>query len=267
MTSLVTDDMVETYRSDGVVPIRGVFGPWIAGLREAIEQNKAAPSWRERTYRPGDGTAPFFQDYCVWQQFDGYRALVTDSPMAEIAARLMESRTARVFHDHILVKEPGNATETPWHHDFPYYLVDGPCTVSFWVPADPVPKERSIEYVAGSHLWGKRYRPTRFDGTPLYGDDGSESVPDLDADRADLDIRSWDVEPGDAIAFAFATLHRAEANSSSTRRRVVSIRWVGDGAHFVTRPGKTSPHFPDLVYRHGDPFEGEQFPRLWPKDP
>ena len=83
--------------------------------RQAIEQNIATPSWRERTYRPEDGTAPFFQDYVVWNQFDGYRNLVKKSALAEIAAQLMSSETARIFHDHILVKEPGNSIVTPWH--------------------------------------------------------------------------------------------------------------------------------------------------------
>lgn len=260
----VSDDMVETFERDGVVLLPGVFRPWVDGIRVAIEQNKAAPSWRERTYRPDDGSAPFFQDYCVWQTFHGYRALVAESPMAELAACLMRSKTARVFHDHILVKEPGNSVATPWHHDQPYYLVEAPRSVSFWVPVDPVPRARSIEYIAGSHRWGKSFQPKRFDGTALYAGDQSESVPDIESHRDELDIRGWDVEAGDAIAFSFSTLHGAPANASSTRRRVISVRWVGDGAYFVVRPGTTSPAFPGLEYEDGAPFEGEQFPQLYP---
>ncbi len=261
---LVTGDLVEAFERDGVVPLRGVFGPWVDGIREAIEQNQAAPSWRERTYRPDDGSAPFFQDYCVWRRFDGYRALVVESPMAAIAARLMRSPTARLFHDHILVKEPGNSVATPWHHDQPYYLVEAPRSVSFWVPVDSVPRARSIEYVAGSHRWGKDFRPTRFDGTALYAGDASEAVPDIAHSRDDFDIRGWALEPGDAIAFTFRTLHGAPANASTQRRRVISVRWVGNGARFVVRPGTTSPAFPDLQFADGAPFEGEEFPLLYP---
>ena len=261
--AVVTDEMVEAFDKDGVVVIKGVFGPWVEGAREAIEQNKANPSWRERTYRPDDGSAPFFQDYCVWSQFPGYKALVSESPMAEIAARLMRSKTAQVFHDHILVKEPGNSVVTPWHQDGPYYLVEGEKTISFWVPLDPVPRDRTIEYVAGSHRWGKNFKPKRFDGTDLYEGDSSEIAPDVEAERANLDIKGWGVEPGDAVAFAFTTLHGAPANASPTRRRVISVRWVGDGAHFVKRLGKTSPAFPDLDYQDGAPFEGSEFPVLY----
>ena len=89
-------------------------------------------------------------------------------------------------------------------------------------------------------------------------------MPDIDADREAFDIRSWAVEPGDAITFNFRTRHGAPANHSPVRRRVVSIRWAGDDARFIKRPGKTSPDFPDLDYEDGTPFEGEEFPVFYP---
>tara|TARA_Y100001960_G_C14772695_1_gene881113 strand:+ start:100 stop:927 length:828 start_codon:yes stop_codon:yes gene_type:complete len=262
----LSDDVIEAFNKEGVVVLRDIFTPWVDGIREAIEENKCRPSWRERTYRPEEGAGcEFFQDYCVWADFPGYRALVVDSPMAEIAAQLMRSATARIFHDHVLVKEPGNAVKTPWHHDQPYYIVDGTQSVSLWVPVDAVPRERTVEYVAGSHRWGIDFKPTRFDGTNLYSSDQSDAVPDVETDRENLDIRSWSTKPGDAIAFNFRTLHGAAANPSSQRRRVISIRWVGDDARFITRPGKTSPFFPDLTYEDGAPFGGDQFPVLFPR--
>ena len=92
-------------------------------------------------------------------------------------------------------------------------------------------------------------------------------MPDIEANRGALDIRGWAVQPGDAVAFHFRTLHGAPANVSSERRRVISVRWVGDDARFVRRPGRTSPYFPDLEYEDGSPFDGEQFPILYPPQP
>ena len=117
--------------------------------------------------------------------------------------------------------------------------------------------------MAMSHRWGKDFRPKRFDGSNLYPDDPHEGVPDIDANRDAFDIRGWAVEPGDAVAFNFRTLHGAPANTSAVRRRVVSIRWVGDDARFIQRPGMTSPDFPDLQYEDGAPFEGDEFPLLY----
>ena len=259
----ISQSQIDEFQENGVILLKDVFTHYVEDARQAIEENKANPSWRERTYHPDDGGAPFFQDYVVWNQFDGYRALVKESGMAKMASQLMQSNTARIFHDHILVKEPGNSVVTPWHQDQPYYLVEGQQTVSFWIPLDPVPRERTIEYIAGSHKWDKKFRPDRFDGTPLFENDNSEQVPDVDAQRDQLDIVGWAVEPGDAVAFSFRTLHGAPANASPTRRRVVSMRWVGDDAKFAERPGKTSPPFPDLEYTPGAPFEGDDFPIIF----
>lgn len=263
MTDQPTAEQVADFARDGAVVLRGVFAEYVERARAAIEENIANPSWRERTYRPADGGAPFFQDYVVWDRFAGYRRLVRESPMAKIAARLMGSATARIFHDHVLVKEPGNSNVTPWHQDAPYYPVTGEKTVSFWVPLDPVPRARSIAFVAGSHRWAGEFRPQRFDGTPLVEGDTRPPVPDIEAMRDELTLLSWAVEPGDAVAFDFRTLHGAPANFSASRRRVISFRWVGDGARFVRRKGPVSPPFPDLEYEDGAPFGGPEFPLIW----
>jgi len=251
----VTEALINDFQRDGCAVLRGTFAPWIEGLKAGVEENMANPSFRERTYHPEDGSAPFFQDFCNWDRIDGYRALVRESPMAKIAARLMRSRIARIFHDHVLVKEPGNSIATPWHQDAPYYLVKGSQLVSFWVPLDPVPRERTLEFIAGSHRWSKDYRPDRFDGTRLYEGNTSEPVPDIEAHRENYEIRGWALEPGDAVVFNFSTLHAASAIVSTTLRRVISIRWVGDDARFVKRPGRSSPPFPDLEYEDGAPFQ------------
>jgi len=260
----IDEALVEAFQTEGCCVLRGLFAPWIEGLKQAVDENMAAPSFRERTYKPADGSAPFFQDFCNWDRIAGYRALVRESPMAEIAAKLMRSKTARIFHDHVLVKEPGTSVATPWHQDQPYYLCDGHQSVSFWVPLDPVPRERTLEFVAGSHRWGKDFRADRFDGTNLYEGDTAESAPDVNAGRQDFDIRGWALEPGDAAAFNFRTLHGAPANASAQRRRVISVRWVGDDARFAKRLGRTSPPFPDLTYTDGAPFDAPEFPVLYP---
>ena len=261
----ISDPIVEAYQRDGVVLVPGLLRDHVATLAAAVAENMAAPSPFERTYRPADGTAPFFQDFCNWQRIAGYREVVLTSPMAEAASRLMGSRTARIFHEHVLVKEPGNSIKTPWHQDQPYYLVEGRQSVSFWVPLDPVPREIGVEYVAGSHRWGRDFRPQRFDGTSLYQGDTAEAVPDVEANRDSLNVLGWAMQPGDAIAFDFRTLHGAPANTTENRRRAVSFRWVGDDARFAKRLGRTSPPFPHLVFEDGAPFEGPEFPVVWPQ--
>ena len=121
----ITDEQVEAFDRDGVVLLPGLLAGSVSDLAGAVAENMAAPSGCGRTSRPADGTAPFFQDCGNRQRITGYRNAVLHSDMAEAASRLMRSKTVRFFHDHVLVKEPGNSMPTPWHQDQPYYLVEG----------------------------------------------------------------------------------------------------------------------------------------------
>ncbi len=258
----VTDQDVDDFQTDGVLLLKGVFADWVDELRRGMETNMSAPSWRERSIRPADGTAPFFQDFCNWNRIPEYRRFVTESSAAAVAGRLMRSKTARLFHDHVLVKEPGSSVVTPWHHDMPYYCVDVAMTCSLWITLDPVARDCVIEYVAGSHKWGREFRPERFNGTPLNDGDSRERVPDIAANRADFDIRGWAMAPGDAVAFTYWTVHGAPANASTERRRAFSVRWVGDDAVYAEK-GTHSPPFSDLGLKVGEPLTGDPFPLLW----
>jgi len=258
-----TRDDIEAFGRDGVVVLRQVFTDWVEPLREGIAELMADPSPLERSVVPTDGSAPFFQDLCNWTRIPSFEAFVHRSPAGRLAAGLMASNTARFFHDHVLVKRPGGSTVTPWHQDSPYYCVDGRQCVSFWIPLDPVARDTVMECVRGSHRWGKDFRPMRFDGTRLYENDDYEPLPDIDARRDTLDIAGWAMEPGDAIAFDFRTVHGAPGNASPISRRVFSARWVGDDAVWAERDGKGSPPIQGLGLRDGDPFDAPIFPVVW----
>ena len=254
-------------RERGVTCLRGVFAEWVDRLRAGVERNLREPGPYFRRYTPHGAAGLFVGDYCNWQRIPEYRAFVEDSPAARIAAALMGSRTARLFHEHVLVKEPGTAERTPWHHDQPYYSVDGEQNVSLWLALDPVPRETSVEFVAGSHRWGRWFQPRRFTGEDWARDDEDvEQVPDVDARRGEFDLVGYELAPGDVVAFHFLTLHGAPANASPVhRRRAFSTRWLGDDARWAVRGGMVSPPFPEAHRRlkPGDAVEGPEFPLLW----
>ncbi|MEO0666151.1 MAG: phytanoyl-CoA dioxygenase family protein, partial [Pseudomonadota bacterium] len=160
---------------------------------------------------------------------------------------------------HVLVKEPGSSIATPWHHDGPYYFVVGQHNVSFWSPMDPV-TDATLRCVAGSHLWEKPVLPTRWLAeTNFYPDsDAYMAVPDPDTEG--MTIREWEMEPGDAVAFNFHTLHGARGNTTDRRRRAFSLRLVGDDARYVERPGRTSPPFPGHDMVAGQRLREDWFP-------
>lgn len=268
MSFQLDEATTQRFQERGVVVLRGVFTPWIDALTEAVRLAMAQPSPLERTYRPEDGSAPFFQDYVTWQRWEPLRRFVLESNAGEVAARLMRSPTARFFHDHMLVKEPGNSMVTPWHQDQPYYCVEGRQSVSFWTPLDTISREVCMECVAGSHRWSEvDFRPLRFSGLPLYAQDRYKPLPDIEANRSQYEIDAWALEPGDAIAFDFRTVHGAPANRSNTRRRVISTRWIGADTTWAVREGTTSPpfaHLAPLNLAHGAPLPASDFPQVYP---
>lgn len=259
---------IETFRRDGVVLLEGVFGDWIDTLRRGVDANMRDPGPFGREYLEPGQAGRFFGDYCNWARIDEYREFLFDSPAAAIAAELMDSRSVRIFHEHVLVKEPGTNKITPWHHDQPYYCVDGRQVCSMWIPLDPVPLETCPQFVAGSQDWGRWFLPRKFSGIDYdHADTRLESMPDIDANRDDYDIRSWALEPGDAIAFHFLTVHGAPANLSTGRRRGFAARWLGDDTVYAERSGETSPPFPglDQRLRPGEPMHADEFPQVYPR--
>lgn len=264
-----TSSTADIFQADGVVLLKGVISQsWVDVLRAGVERNRQEPGPYTRGYTPEGAPGGFWGDYCNWQRIPEYRDFVENGPTAALAAKLMGSKSARFFHEHVLVKEPGTREKTPWHHDQPYYCVDGKQSVSFWIPLDPVPRETCPEFVAGSHAWGRWFVPTKFSGVQYDREESwMEATPDIEAARADYDIRGWDLEPGDCIAFHFLTLHGAPANSSlNHRRRAFAARWVGDDAVFGARSGEVSPPFPEIVghLKTGDPLPEDLFPTIWP---
>ncbi len=72
-----------------------------------------------------NGSARFFNDYCNWTRIKEYKEYVEHSPAAELSRRLLRSPEAIFYHEHVLMKEPGTTVKTPWHHDQPYYPING----------------------------------------------------------------------------------------------------------------------------------------------
>ena len=257
--SIVSDADAATYQADGVVLVRGLFADHVQSLRAGVAQNMAEPGPFASTNDRAGETGLFFDDYCNWQRIDAFGAAARSPKVIEAAATLMGSKTVQMFHDHVLVKEPGTSMATPWHQDAPYYFVQGQQTVSFWSPLDPV-TTATLRCVAGSHQWAKDVVPTRWVSEDAFFEGDYMPVPDPDAEG--MRIVEFEMEPGDAVAFHYRTLHGARGNQSDTRRRAFSLRLLGDDARYVTRPGPTSPPFPGHDMIEGQRLREDWFPIL-----
>lgn len=253
---------INAYQRDGVVLIKGLFADHVETLRAGVERNMAEPGeYAAENLKPGEA-GRFFDDYCNWQRIPEFETVIRNSAAAEVAADLMGASRVQVFHDHVLVKEPGTSKATPWHQDGPYYFVDGVQNVSFWSPLDTV-RESSLRCVAGSHRWEKQVLPTRWLSETNFYPNPEDYMPVPDPDAEGMDIREWAMEPGDAVAFHYGTLHGARGNTTASRRRAFSLRLLGDDARYVERPGRTSPPFPGHDMVPGQTLREDWFPVIF----
>ncbi|MEX1105483.1 MAG: phytanoyl-CoA dioxygenase family protein [Ilumatobacteraceae bacterium] len=252
---------------DGAVCVRGAFtAEQIDLARTAIDAVLADLSPRAKRASATDDGA-FIEDFCNWQRIGEMEAFIRTSGAAAIAGELMgAAEQVRLYHDHVLVKEPGTRQRTPWHQDLPYYNVDGRQNISMWCPVDPVSRASSLQLVAGTHL-GPWFMPRTFlDGQAKWFPDGSlAELPDIDADPERFRILAWELEPGDAVFFHMLTLHGSAGVEGPNRRRVLSVRFLGDDMVHAPRRWVTSPPFPGLEgeLADGAPLDHPLFPVLW----
>ena len=261
----IDQDDTETFARDGAVCVRSLLNDaWVDRIRQAIDRVESTPGpFRER-YSPDD-PGKFLSDKFLWTCDSDFRAAVLDSPAAEVACRLMGASRVNVFYDHLMVKEPGAVSRTPWHQDLNYWPVEGEQVCSVWIAFDHVDRSNgAMEFVAGSHRSGRRYQPFDFRNTDAVATDEFEPLPDVDARRDEFRILTWDLQPGDAVVFSALTLHGAAGNDTQDRRRrALSIRYTGDDARFIKRK-KMIRLLRDPGLRVGDRMDCGLFPVAWP---
>ncbi len=263
-----TSSALEAWRialaQDGAVVIPGILEPkWIQVLRDGVDRALARPTPLGREFAKDGGS--FFSDMYLSAAFPEFRDFAIHSPAAALAGELLGVSRVVLFNDELLVKEPSTARETPWHHDGPYWPLDGEPIVSVWVPLDPVQRDTgALEFIRGSHLWNRRFHPRDFDtGAARITDASEEPVPAVTAMQGSADILLAEADVGDCVCFNALMLHRAGGNlGGSTRRRAVVLRLVGPEVRYDPRP-RTVPLIWAPRLAPGEPLSGELFPTLW----
>lgn len=272
----ITDDDVTSFSTDGAVCLRGVIDiDWIDRLKVGVEHTLANPTERGRLWDSDDLGRESRYDSQVWRTRSEYKDFITESPLAEIAGRLMQSAKANFFFDAMFVRQPGTQFRTPFHQDEPYWTVEGFQTVSSWMPLVPVKKESALEMVRGSHRWNEKYEQTNFgDMTGDSRDDvdfsGVETVPfpDIEGERDQYEILSWDMEPGDVVCFNGRTIHGGSGNLPVDRElRVFNTKWLGDDVRVKFRSTGMDPDHSQVMtsvgLQDGDEVGTDLYPEIW----
>jgi phytanoyl-CoA hydroxylase len=205
------------FDADGFVVIRGFLSPDELGVLkhnldryirhvvphlpdgDAFYDDKARPETLKQLHRIERDA--FFAEYLR-------HPLWTSAAEALLGESVQAPKGAEWFN-----KPPGTNHATPPHQDNFYFCLTPPQVLTMWLALDPVDEENGcLRYVRGSHRRGirphSRTKTLGFSqGIADYGE--SDRVQEI----------AVPAKPGDVLIHHGNTIHRADANRSSTRHR------------------------------------------------
>jgi len=231
-----------------------------------IESDPNSRPIRDVVEKEGEGE--FFYGSAGWLMQKGVRAAALDSSLPATISYLLESQYLNFWEDTTFVKTPQTGQRTPFHQDLGYFQIAGSKCCIVWIPLDPANIQNgTMEYVRGSHLWGKTYAPNPFVSQSPEPLSPHERLPDIESRRAEYDIISFDVEPGDVIIHHVLTVHGSGGNlTHDAIRRAVSFRYCGDDITYFDRPGAIpQPYFQGIDMQEGQALLCKDYPLVWPR--
>ena len=275
----ITPEEVETYHRDGVLLLPGMFDKdWIELLNKGLDANIEAPTRRSRIWYKDTSGRSMFYDHTAWKGIEEYRKFIFNSPAAQICGQLMRSTAINFFFDSVFVRSTGTQFETPWHQDEPYWSVEGYDACSIWMPLGPVKQKNALSFVPGSHRLKTVFKQYNFgDLNPVrkknvdqvdFSDIAEQEFPDINADPKRFGVVSWDMQPGDCIAFNGRTMHGGSGKlDDDCELRVFTTKWVGDDVRIKFRDcGMDPDHSADMIEKNlkpGDRLGTNLYPRIW----
>lgn len=228
---------------DGFVYIKGLLDKKELDLLvAAIDSNMEKPSPFARVME-SEKKGKFFMDFNSWKRLPLINQVCRLPKLVDLVTDLAHSKKCWLFHDHVLVKDK-DASETPIHHDRPYYIFKGNLNLSVWMTPDKVAANSGLIFYKGTHKIDKLYIPKSFRSGSNIVDEKHEGFESITKETVkDFEPVSYDMEPGDAIVFFNNTIHASHPHISENRRRALSVRYLLDGASMTKKYINATPPF------------------------
>lgn len=258
----ITDEDIETYARDGAVCLRQVFDPeWIEML-EPIAR-------RVIIDKEDVGLLPTIPGRYMARCIPEYRKLAFESPLGEVAGRVMQSKEIRFFFDEFFAKPPQSDAKTLWHCDRMGWPVTGHMVPSLWMPLTPIVKANCLEVIAGSQTQDVKYWLFSPNARKMIKPDDRAPHPECEHLRDDPNVTflSWDMDPGDLLIVHPWALHYSAGNPTDDYRIAISARVFGDDIRWKPRPdcvNLAGVSFDEML--EGEKPAGSHFPLLWSED-
>jgi len=213
----LTQEQIDFYQKNRYIKLKQVFdAETIAFFNQAISSQVSKMSQQVASLDQRDtyGKA-FLQLFNLWREDEVVKEFVFGKRLAKIAADLMQTVGARLYHDQALFKEGGGGI-TPWHADQYYWPLETDKTVTAWIPLQETPLEMGpLEFSAGSHQI--------VEGRELAIGDESENVIQQRLRVTDFKhvIEGFDL--GEVSFHSGWVFHRAGANTTQQVRKVMTV--------------------------------------------
>ena len=233
--SLVSDEVIEAFHHDGAVWIPGLLSPaWMHLIAQGVQRNLNSPGPQLIRHFEGE-PGEYLDDFGNYQVIPEYQRLLADSPIVDVVAKVLRTKKLWYFLDQIFVKEGGYSRRTPWHQDIPWLLADGSSFATIWIALQPLTKEETLEFVAGSHIGPMYDNGTDGTGIEVEREPTGPKLPDIESEREKWPIVSHASKPGDVLIFHPQTLHGGG-----------EMRGAGVAAHQQARLAQEPAQFPEV---------------------
>jgi len=226
----VPEEQIKQFRKEGHTLTRGLLSRDEAALcREVIVDAADRYNTEKRKLEDRDtyGKA-FLQIMNLWKNDAEVKKFVLAKRFGSVAAQLLGVKNVRIYHDQALFKEAGGGP-TPWHQDQYYWPIDTPNTITMWMPLVDIDIDMGmLTFASGSHTKGRIFNHE-------ISDESEAEFAKYVADNNFEVTRASTMKAGDATWHYGFTIHNAPGNKSNTRREVMTIIYLADGAK-VTEP-------------------------------
>lgn len=227
-------DLCAQLQQDGAVCVRRAFSETEMGLVDSAFQwmlDHPGPGAEKRyTHEP----AVFYESTGYAPHEEVVADILKQTPVVSMARHFCDSEKVWYLGEQLFWKYGGYARRTPWHQDLSYLPFEGDSVIGVWISLGNLPKEACLEFVRGSHKGvlynGASYLDPDDDTHPLYPNSDMPRLPDVEANRQDWDIISWELERGDLIVFHIGSLHGGGGTTPGIERRTLTLRFFGEDA-------------------------------------
>lgn len=252
----LTDEQIRFYQEKGYIQLFDVLtSEELEAARAALaDANQMSLDAKHHT----SGGKPeyeriFVQKVNLWTVHDGLRRYVLSPKIADIARRLAQTSRVRLWHDHALIKMPGDSKASAWHQDLPYWPMNESGALSCWMALDDVDMENGcMQFVPESHSWGKFEPINLVDAQSIF-----DLVPG--PDEKDFTPVVMRMPAGSCTFHNGLTFHYASPNKTERPRRAMITIYMPEG---ITYNGRNHIVTDGQNLQVDEPIAGELFPVL-----